>query len=55
MRIAPRQRERGQSMTEYVLLVLFVMTGLLLVLAEFEDVLVRLYANAISLIYSNFP
>ena len=50
-----RARRSGQTMTEYVLLVVFVVIGLLLVLGEFEDVLRRMYINAVSLIFCTFP
>lgn len=53
---APRiRRQSGQTLAEYAILVLFVMIGLLLVLPEFEDVLRRMYINAVSLIYCTFP
>ncbi len=55
MRERRRHAEGGQALAEYVILTAFVVIGLLLVLTEFEEVLIRLYQNAVSLVFSTFP
>lgn len=50
-----RRTVGGQALAEYVVLTGFVVIGLLLVMTEFEEVLIRLYANAVNLIFSTFP
>ncbi len=50
-----RARRSGQTLTEYVLLCLFVVIAVMVVLVEFEDVLRLMYINAVSLVFCSFP